>query len=102
MKNKKEDSSLIVGSKLILQLYVCGMSSKLMEAIENIKNLCNEYLKDAFELEIIDLYKNPDAAREQQIVFSPSLIKTLSLPIKTLTGTFNDKQKTVKALGIKI
>jgi circadian clock protein KaiB len=60
--------------KLVLQLYVSGMSPKSMEAIENIKRLCDEYLKGAFELEIVDLYKNPDAASLQQIVFSPSLV----------------------------
>ena len=45
--------------RLVLQLYVSGMSAKSMEAIENIKRLCDENLDHAFELEIIDLYKNP-------------------------------------------
>jgi len=88
--------------KLILQLYVSGMSPKSMEAIENIKRLCDENLKGAFELEIIDLYKNPEAASEQQILFSPSLIKKFPLPKKTLIGTFSDTEKVIKALGITI
>ena len=46
---------LIVEDKLILQLYVSGMSVRSMEAIENIKRLCDEHLKDAFELEVIDI-----------------------------------------------
>ena len=91
---------LIVQDKIILQLYVSGMSLKSMEAIENIKRLCDEHLKDAFELEIIYLYKNPEAASEQQIVFSPSLIKTLPLPRKVLIGTFKDTEKVIKGLGI--
>ncbi len=88
--------------KLLLQLYVAGMSAKSMEAIENIKQLCDEYLQGAFELEIIDLYKNPEAASEQQILFSPSLIKTFPLPRKMLIGTFSATEKVVKALGITI
>lgn len=56
------------GNKLMLQLYVSGMSPRSMEAIENIKRLCNKYLKNAFELEIIDIYKNPELASEQSIV----------------------------------
>jgi circadian clock protein KaiB len=86
--------------KLVLQLYVCGMSQKSMEAIENIKRLCDEHLKDAFELEIVDIYKHPEAASEQQIVFSPSLIKHLPLPKKTVIGNFADKEKVIRALGI--
>ena len=93
MKNNESD-------KLILQLFVSGMSPKSMEAIENINRLCNEHLENAFELEIIDIYKNPEMASEQHIVFSPSLIKRLPLPKKTLIGTLADTGKVIKALGI--
>ena len=98
---KKDTPKIIIESKVVLQLYVSGMSIKSMEAIENIKKLCDEYLKDAFELEIIDLYKNPEVASQQQIVFSPSLIKTLPLPRKVLIGTFKDTEKVIKGLGIR-
>lgn len=101
MNNKEEDSFGVQG-KLVLQLYVSGMSPKSMEAIENIKHLCDEHLQGSFELEIIDLYKNPEIASEQQIIFSPSLVKTLPLPKKTLIGTFGDTDKVIRGLGIKI
>ena len=97
---EKGKPKLIVEGKVVLQLYVSGMSLKSMEAIENIKRLCDEHLRDTFELEIIDLYKNPEAASEQQIVFRPSLIKSLPLPLKVLIGTFADTEKVIKGLGI--
>ena len=93
---------IVTEGKLVLQLFVSGMSQKSMEAIENIKHLCEENLEGAFDLEIIDLYKNPELASEQQIVFSPSLIKQMPLPKKTLVGTFSDTQKVIKGLGIRI
>ncbi len=96
----KDKLKLIVEDKVVLQLYVSGMSSKSMAAIENIKRLCDEHLHDAFELQIVDLYKNPEFASEQQIVFSPSLIKRLPLPKKVLIGTFADTDKVIKGLGI--
>jgi circadian clock protein KaiB len=99
MKNKLT-RKIITQDKLILQLYVCGMSPKSMEAIENINRLCQKHLKDVFELEIIDIYKNPKIAAEQHIVFSPSLIKRMPLPEKTLIGNFSDTEKVIKALGI--
>jgi len=98
MKNKKP--KLIVKDKLILQLYVSGMSQRSMEAIKNIKHLCDEHLKDAFELEIIDIYKHPEVAEEQQIIFSPSLIKRLPPPKKTLVGNLSDTEKVIRGLGI--
>jgi circadian clock protein KaiB len=97
---QEADPAVIVANKLILQLYVSGMSPKSMEAIENIKRLCNQYLKDASELEIIDIYKHPEVAVQQQIVFSPSLIKKFPLPRKILVGDFSDTEKVIKALGI--
>lgn len=99
MKDKVK-GKLILEGKLVLKLYVSGMSRKSMEAIENIKLLCNEHLKGSFELEIIDIYKNPKLASEQHIVFSPSLLKKLPLPQKTLVGTLSDTKKVLKALGI--
>ena len=101
MENTTKDKFVIEG-KLVLQLYVSGMSQRSMEAIENIKRLCDMHLKDAFELEIIDLYKNPEAAGEQQIIFSPSLIKQFPFPKKTLIGSFSDSEKVIRGLGIKI
>lgn len=97
---KKQVSKLLASEKLVLQLYVSGMSPKSMEAIENIKKLCDEHLNETFELEIIDIYKHPEVAAEQHIVFSPSLIKHLPLPKKTLIGNLSDTEKVIKALGI--
>ncbi len=98
--NNKRIPAVINDGKLILQLFVTGMSPKSMEAIENIKKLCTELLEDSVELEIIDLYKHPELAAEQQIIFSPSLIKRLPLPKKTLVGTFSNTEKVIKGLGI--
>ena len=99
-KNLKYD--LPTEGKLILQLYVCGMSARSMEAIENIRKICNTELEAAFDLEIVDLYKNPERAAEQQIIFSPSLIKQAPPPKKTLVGTFADPEKVIRGLGIRI
>ena len=97
---KYSPPDVIMEGKLVLHLYVSGMSPKSLEAIQNIKQLCDKYLKDAFELEIFDIYKNPELASEQSIVFSPSLIKLFPEPRKILIGTLHDTEKVMKALGI--
>lgn len=91
-----------VREKLILQLYVSGMSAKSMLAIGNIKRVCEKYVKGGFELEVIDIYKNPSLASEQQIVFSPSLVKLLPLPKKVFIGSLSDTNKLIRGLGITI
>jgi len=99
---KKSEPMVISDNTLVLQLYVSGMSPRSMEAIENINKICSEFLEDSFQLEIIDLYKHPEVASEQQIIFSPSLIKRRPLPKKTLVGTFSDSRKVIRGLGITI
>lgn len=87
--------------KLVLKLFVTGMSGKSMMAIENLKRFCTEYIKDGYELEIIDIYKNPELISQEQIIFSPSLVKSSPSPRKLLVGTLSDTGKLIKILGIK-
>lgn len=101
-KNSKSAKSKSAKHKLVLQLFVSGMTPKSMEAIENIRTFCDECLGGAFELQIIDIYKHPELAAESSIVFSPSLIKQLPLPRKVLIGTLADKEKVIKALGLSL
>ena len=70
-----------------------------MLAIKNIRLLCDKYFKDKFELEIIDLYKKPEAAHINQVIFSPSLVKVSPLPRKILIGTFADPEQVVRSLN---
>ena len=89
-------------NKIVMKLYVSGMSPNSIKAIKNIRSICDEYLQDNFELEIIDIYKNPEMAASQHIVFCPSLIKHLPLPKKVLIGTLAEKEKVIAALGISL
>jgi len=86
--------------KLVLKLYVSGMSPKSMEAIENIKRLCNHYPEENVDLEIIDIYQHPEIATREHIVFSPSLIKVLPPPKKILIGTLFDTDRVKNILGL--
>ena len=97
---KKPDQISRNHARLTLQLYVAGMSGKSMLAIKNIKHLCNKYVKDNFDLEIIDLYKSPEAAQQNQVVFSPSLIRVFPLPRKVIIGNLSDEDRVVKVLNI--
>lgn len=71
-----------------------------MEAIENAKRILEEHCAGIFELEIVDLYKNPEAALSHHVVFTPSLVKSQPLPKKILVGNLADQEKVIKALGI--
>jgi len=64
-------------SQFVLRLYVTGLTTRSTQAIDNIKNICDEELKGRYELEVIDLAKQPELAKGENIIAAPTLIKKL-------------------------
>jgi circadian clock protein KaiB len=87
--------------KYIFRLYVSGMTPRSTRAIENIRKLSDEYLKDRYELEVVDIYKHPEAARDVQVIAAPTLIKELPLPLRRFIGDLSDSEKILVGLEIK-
>jgi circadian clock protein KaiB len=65
-----------------------------------LKKLCEEFLQDGYDLEVIDIYKNPAAAREAQIVAAPTLIKKLPAPIRRFVGDLSNTQKLLVGMDL--
>lgn len=86
--------------KIVLQLYITGMSDNSRRAIQNITRLRDQYPERKFELEIIDIYKDPALAEKRKIVFSPSLIRVYPLPRKTFIGDLSDTKQLIFGLAI--
>jgi circadian clock protein KaiB len=86
--------------KYILKLFVIGMSLGSIRAIENIKEICEEFLKDGYDLEIIDIHLNPNSMYENDIIASPTLIKSNPAPRKKLIGDLSNRKKVLALLSI--
>jgi circadian clock protein KaiB len=86
--------------KYILRLYVTGMTPKSINAIENIKKICEENLKGRYDLEVIDIYQQPEYAKKEQILAAPTLIKKLPLPLRKFIGDMSDKDKILVGLDL--
>ena len=87
-------------AKYILRLYVIGSSTRSMKAIYNLKKICEENFPDDYELEIIDVYKHPEIAREEQIIAVPMLVKKLPAPLRKFAGDLSNTQKILVGLDI--
>ena len=84
----------------ILRLYVTGSSHRSLQAVYNLKKLCEEYLPDDYDLEVIDIYKDPEAARAEQIIAAPTLVKKLPRPIRKFVGDMSNTQKILVGLDL--
>jgi circadian clock protein KaiB len=85
----------------ILKLYITGATPNSVRAINNLKKICEKYLKNRYELEIIDIYQQPLIAKTEQIIALPLLIKISPLPLKRLIGNMSDTQKVLKGLELE-
>jgi len=86
--------------KYVFRLYVTGILPNSVRAVINMKAICEKYLKDRYELEIIDIYQQPDLALSEQIIAIPLLVKKSPLPQERMIGDLSDIEKVLRLLGI--
>ncbi|MDP3179072.1 MAG: circadian clock KaiB family protein [Spirochaetaceae bacterium] len=86
----------------VLRLYVAGTTARSAIAISNIKKICDEQLKGLYELQVIDLYQQPELARGDQIIAVPTLIKSLPPPIQRIVGDLSDHDRVLIGLDLKV
>jgi circadian clock protein KaiB len=96
-----KETSSAEPEKFHLKLYVAGQTPKSIRAIENLKQFCEEHLKDGYSIEVIDLVKNPQLAKGDEIFAVPTLVRQLPHPIRKIIGDLSNTEKTLVGLQIK-
>jgi circadian clock protein KaiB len=76
--------------RYFLRLYVAGANARSRQALRLVFKMCEEDQKDNYELEVIDVYQQPELARDDQIVATPTLVKFLPLPVRRYIGDLSD------------
>jgi circadian clock protein KaiB len=98
----EQTGSQSLNAKYVLRLYVNGSTLKSTLAAKNIKQVCKQHLNGGYDLEIIDICKQANLARDEQIVAVPTLIKRLPRPLRRLIGDLSDQNKVLFGLDLKI
>lgn len=88
------------GMRYLLRLYITGTTPRSNDAIRNIRKICEEELKGRYDLEVIDVYQQPELAKKEQILAAPTLIRKLPLPLRKLVGDMSNREKVVVGLEI--
>jgi len=84
----------------VLRLYVAGSTPLSSRAITNIKAICETHLKGRYDLKVVDLYEQPERAREDQILVAPTLIRQSPLPVRRMIGDLSKTERVLAALDI--
>jgi circadian clock protein KaiB len=76
-----------------LRLYVAGQTPKSLAAFTNLKKFCETHLQGKYNIEIIDLLKDPSRAAEDQILAIPTLVRKLPEPIRKIIGDLSNTNR---------
>ncbi len=79
-----------------------GASSRTGTAIANLNRICEQELAGRYELEIIDVLEHPDLAEDEKILATPTLIKTLPLPLRRVIGDLSNTEKVLLGLELQL
>jgi circadian clock protein KaiB len=86
---------------LQLRLYVAGQTPKSLAALSNLKRICAQHLDREYELEVIDLVKNPQLAQGDQILAIPTLVRNLPVPIRKIIGDLSNVDRVLVGLDLR-
>lgn len=93
-------SSEATPPEFVLRLYVTGTTPRSMRAVENITRVCEEHMPGRYDLEVVDVYQQPELAAREQLLAAPTLIKKLPLPLRRLVGDLSSQDRLLAGLGL--
>ena len=84
----------------VLRLYITGTTPRSCRAVANLRSLCEEHLAGQYDLEVIDIYQQPEEASQQQIIAAPTLVKQFPYPPKRVIGDLSNRDHVLHALDL--
>lgn len=98
----KPDASSAAGKPFWdLRLYVAGQTPKSIAALGNLRRICEEHLEGRYRIHVIDLVKNPQLARGDQIVAIPTLIRSVPEPLRRMIGDLSSTERVLVGLDVR-
>ena len=84
-----------------LRLYVAGQTPRSVAAIANLQKICEQHLEGRYEIEVIDLLRNPRLARDHQILAVPTLVRQVPDPARKIIGDLSNLERVLVGLDIR-
>ena len=83
------------------QLYVAGEALNSAQAIANLAAFFRAHLPDRYEIEIVDVFRQPKRALAEGIFMTPTLVVLTPPPGRRIVGTLSHTQTVLLALGLE-
>lgn len=86
--------------RYVLRLYITGTTPRSLRAIANLKAILASELDELYDLQVIDIYQQPEAAAEHQIIAAPTLVKLSPEPVRRIIGDLSDNERVLRGLEL--
>jgi circadian clock protein KaiB len=93
-------ASPVGAAEFLLHLFISSASPNSLQALQNIQEICAQYLPGRHQLVVVDIQEHPEVAQQEQLLGIPTLIKKSPGLVRRLVGTLDDRDRTLRALGI--
>jgi circadian clock protein KaiB len=101
MRRRASDSNRRPAKLWQLRLYVAGQTPKSLTAFGNLKQICENHLKDRYRIEVIDLLEQPHLSKGDQILAIPTLVRKLPPPVRKIIGDLSDTERVLVGLDLR-
>lgn len=88
-------------SKYLVKLYVTGQTQRSLQAMENLRRLCEQELRGEYQMVIIDVLERPQLAEDEKILATPTVVKELPQPMRRIIGDLSDSERVLLGLDIR-
>jgi circadian clock protein KaiB len=82
-------------------LYVAGDAPNSAQAVANLTALCRTHLPERYEIDVVDVFREPKRALEDGIIMTPTLVKLAPSPVRRIVGTLSDAEMVLQTLGLE-
>jgi len=100
-KSKADAKAAAAKPKYDLRLYVAGQTPRSLQALSNLKKICEEHLAGNYRVEIIDLLQKPQLAAGDQILAIPTLVRTIPKPARKIIGDLSNTERVLIGLDVR-
>ncbi|MEP6548527.1 MAG: circadian clock KaiB family protein [Gammaproteobacteria bacterium] len=83
------------------RLYVAADTPNSAQAVANLNALCRAHLAGRHEIEVVDVFRDPQLALAEGIRLTPTLIKLAPGPVRRIVGTLSHTQRVLETLGLE-
>lgn len=83
----------------VFRLYIADETIASEQAVLNLRILCEDHVAGRYEVETVDILRQPLRAMSEGVLITPTLVRLTPLPVRKIVGDLSDTRAVLKTLG---